>query len=291
MNAQLLASGITFGAIYAIVALGYHLIYVASGVLNFALGEQLAVGGLIALSIHGVGIPMVPAIVLAVIVGGGLGVVYERIALAPAQRSMPGVGPIITSIGVALVYTHGRTLVWGPNPRAFPPFTGGDNEAVSFLGGRWLIQSFWVVGLCLLAGALLVVFLSRTSWGMAWRANAQNPLGARLCGVNPAIVSAGAVGLASALVTLGGVAIAPIVLAGGFYGLAFGVKGFIAAILGGFESTKGAIAGGFTLGIIEAFLGGTLTKAIAEIVLFGVLLVMLMVRPRGLLATREATRA
>lgn len=291
MSAQLLASGVTFGAIYAIVALGYHLIYVASGVLNFALGEQLAVAGLIALSIHEAGVPMAPAIALAILVGGALGILYERIALAPAQVRMPGVGPIITSIGVALVYIHGRTLVWGPNPRAFPPFTGGDNQSVDFLGGRWLIQSFWVIGLGLVAGVLLLFFLSRTAWGMAWRANAQNPLGARLCGVNPTIVSAGAVGLASALVTLGGVAVAPIVLAGGFYGLTFGVKGFIAAILGGFESTLGAIVGGFSLGIIESLLAGSMSKAAAEMVLFVVLLAVLILRPRGLVAIREATRA
>ena len=291
MSTQFLASGVTFGAIYAIVALGYHLIYVASGVLNFALGEQLAVAGLIALTFHDAGVPMSLAIGLAIIVGGALGVVYERLALAPAQFRMPGVGPIITSIGVALVYIHGRTLIWGPNPRAFPPLSGSDNQAVDFLGGRWLVQSFWVIGLSLVVGVLLVFFLSRTAWGMAWRANAQNPLGARLCGVNPTIVSAGAVGLASALVTIGGIAVAPIVLAGGFYGLAFGVKGFIAAILGGFESTVGAIVGGFTLGIIESFLANSMSKATAEIVLFAVLLAVLVLRPRGLVAIREATRA
>ena len=291
MNAQLLSTGVTFGAIYAIVALGYHLVYVASGVLNFALGEQLAVAGLIALSLNEAGVPMGLAIPLAVLIGGLLGVVYERLALAPAQRSMPGVGPIIASIGVALIFTHGRTLIWGPNPRAFPPFTGADNEAIGFLGANWLIQSFWVIGLTALAMVLLLGFLSRTFAGMAWRANAQNPLGARLCGVSPAIVSAGAVGVASLLVTMGGIAIAPIVLAGGFYGLEFGVKGFIAAILGGFESTAGAVAGGFALGLIEAFLAGNFSNATSNMMLFAVLMVMLILRPRGLLAVREATRA
>lgn len=291
MTGQLLSSGVTFGAIYAMVALGYHLIYVSSGILNFALGEQLAISGLIALSFHEMGLPMPIAIATAILVGGLIGLVYERMALAPAQRSLPGAGPIITSVGVSLILTHGRTLVWGPNPSAFPPFSGEPNAAVDFLGGRWLVQSFWVIGLVTAITLLLLFFLRRTFWGRQWRAAAQNPTGARLCGVNPAAVTAGSVVVASVLVTMGGIAIAPIVLAGGFYGLAFGVKGFVAAILGGFESTGGAIVGGMTIGILESFLAGQLSNAHADIILFAVLILMLIVRPKGLIAVREASRA
>lgn len=291
MSGQLLSSGVTFGAIYAMVALGYHLIYVSSGILNFALGEQLAMAGLIALSFHEMGLPMPVAIVVAVLVGGLVGLVYERLALAPAERSLPGAGPIITSIGVALMFTHGRTLIWGPNPRAFPPFSGEPNASVDFLGGRWLVQSFWVIGLVAIITIMLLFFLRRTFVGRQWRAAAQNPTGARLCGVNPVAVSAGAVVMASLLVTLGGIAIAPIVLAGGFYGLTFGVKGFVAAILGGFESTGGAIIGGMTIGILESFLVGRLSNALADIILFAVLILMLIVRPKGLIAVRNGARA
>lgn len=291
MTGQLLSSGVTFGAIYAMVALGYHLIYVSSGILNFALGEQLAMAGLIALSFHEMGLPMPVAIVVAVLVGGLVGLVYERLALAPAERSLPGAGPIITSIGVALMFTHGRTLIWGPNPRAFPPFSGEPNASVDFLGGRWLVQSFWVIGLVAIITIMLLFFLRRTFVGRQWRAAAQNPTGARLCGVNPVAVSAGAVVMASLLVTLGGIAIAPIVLAGGFYGLTFGVKGFVAAILGGFESTGGAIIGGMTIGILESFLVGRLSNALADIILFAVLILMLIIRPKGLIAARNGARA
>lgn len=291
MSGQLLSSGVTFGAIYAMVALGYHLIFVSSGILNFALGEQLAIAGLIALSFHEMGLPMPIAILAALITGSLVGLVYERLALAPAERSLPGAGPIITSIGVALIFTHGRTLIWGPNPKAFPPFSGESNAAVDFLGGRWLVQSFWVIGIVAVMTAALLLFLRRTYLGRQWRAAAQNPVGAQLCGVNPAAVTAGSVMVASFLVTLGGIAIAPIVLAGGFYGLTFGVKGFVAAILGGFESTGGAIVGGMTIGILESFLAGQLSNAHADIILFAVLILMLIVRPKGLIAVREAARA
>jgi branched-chain amino acid transport system permease protein len=153
------------------------------------------------------------------------------------------------------------------------------------------VQSFWVIGLVTAITILLLFFLRRTFWGRQWRAAAQNPTGARLCGVNPAAVTSGSVVVASVLVTMGGIAIAPIVLAGGFYGLTFGVKGFVAAILGGFESTGGAIVGGMTIGILESFLAGQLSNAHADIILFAVLILMLIVRPKGLIAVREATRA
>lgn len=287
---QLLSQGITFGSIFAIMALGYHLIYVTSGVLNFALGEQMVVAGLIALSFIGLGLPLPLAILAAVIVGGLLGVIYERIALAPAKRMGP-VGPIITSIGVALIFTHGRTLLWGPNPRNFAPFTGGANASVQFLGGAWLVQSFWVLAVAAGMTVALLWFLQGSSWGRAWRATAQSALGARICGVNPSLVNAGSVGIASAMVTLTGIAISPIVLAGGFFGLDFGVKGFAAAILGGFHSTGGVIVGGLIVGLLDSFLVGAFSDEWADMALYGLLILALLVRPHGLFGHAEVDRA
>ena len=219
---QLLSQGLTFGAVFAVVALAYHLIYVTTGLLNFALGDQMAVAGLMALTLQGMGLPLAVAIAGSVLVGTVLGGVYERLAMTPAKPMGPA-GPILATIGVALVLTHGRVLLWGPNPRSFPAFSGGENATVDFLGGRWLIQSFWIIGLALATTALLIWWLQRSAWGRRWRATAQNPKGARLCGVNPQAVSTGAVALAGGLVSLMGIAIAPISLAGGFFGLVFGV--------------------------------------------------------------------
>ncbi len=287
---QLFAQGVTFGAMYAVVALGYHLIYVSSGVLNFALGEQLAVAGLICLSFLDAGVPLVPAIAAATLIGTVLGVVYERLAIAPSKRMGPA-GPIIASIGVALVFTHGRVLVWGPNPRGFPPFTGAANQAVDFLGGRWLVQSFWVIGIVAVLAAGTFIFLRKTAWGRAWRATAENPLGARLAGVNPRLVQTASIGAVSSMMTLAGMAVAPIVLAGGFFGLEFGVKGFAAALLGGFDSTPGVLIGGVVIGLLDSFLVGALSADWADMILFVLLIVVLIVRPTGLLGRRETVRA
>lgn len=287
---QLLSQGLTFGAVFAVVALAYHLIYVTTGLLNFALGDQMAVAGLVALTLESVGLPMPLAILGAVAAGTILGGVYERLAMTPA-RNMGPAGPILATIGVALVLTHGRVLLWGPNPRAFPAFTGGENATVGFLGGRWLIQSFWIIGIALVATAILVWWLQRTAWGRRWRATAQNPLGARLCGVNPQVVSTGAVAVAGGLVSLMGIAIAPIALAGGFFGLEFGVKGFAAAIIGGFDSTSGVLLGGLIVGLLDSFLAGTISASAADAVLYGILIVALLIRPFGLLGTPAVDRA
>lgn len=287
---QILATGLTYGAIYGVVALGYHLIFVASGILNFALGEQLAVAGLVALSVMGAGVPLVPAILVAVAAAAAFGALYERVALRPALR-MGLVGPLIASVGVAIVIGQGRVLVWGPNPRSFPPFSGAPNQSVDFLGGKWPVQSFWVLGLVALSTASILLFLRSTSTGRAWRATAQNPVGARLSGVDPSMVVLGAVAAASVLVTLAGIAVAPLVLAGGFYGLDFGVRGFAAAIVGGFTSTPGVLLGGLVIGLLDAFLVASLSAAWSDIVLYSLLAAALLVRPRGLLGREAVTRA
>jgi len=128
--AQVLATGLTYGAIFGVVALGYHLIYVSSGMLNFALGEQLAIAGLVVLSLQGIGVPLVLAIAAAVVIAAVFGATYERLALRPALK-MGLVGPLIASVGVAIVIGQARVLIWGPNPRSFPPFSGEPNETES----------------------------------------------------------------------------------------------------------------------------------------------------------------
>jgi branched-chain amino acid transport system permease protein len=288
-TSQLIAQGITFGSIYALMALGYHLIFVSTGILNFALGEQLVISGLIVLSLVGAGVPMLPAIVIAVLIGAAIGALYERLVFKPAER-MGHIGPIIGSVGVLLVIYYGRNLVWDAEPRAFPPFSGTPNQAVQLLGGRWLVQSFWVIGLTAAILLALTVFFRYTRWGRAWRAVAQSDVGARLCGINPGIVAAGSVALAGGLVTAAGIAIAPIALAGGFYGLTFAIKGFAAAIVGGFDSTPGVVIGGLLVGLLESFAIGFGSSEIANIILYGLLVGVLLVRPVGIFGTRTVVK-
>jgi branched-chain amino acid transport system permease protein len=287
---QVLATGLTYGAIFGLVALAYHLIYVSSGMLNFALGEQLAVAGLVVLSLQSVGVPLVLAVGIAVLAAAVFGAAYERLALRPAMK-MGLVGPLIASVGVAIVIGQARVLIWGPNPRPFAPFTGKPNASVGFLGGRWPLQSFWVIGLVVVSTVALLLLLRHTSFGRSWRATAQSAVGARLSGIDPSLVSLSAVAMASALVTIAGVAIAPIVLAGGFYGLDFGVRAFAAAIIGGFTSTMGVLVGGLFIGVFDAWLVAALSAAWADVVLYAVLALALLLRPRGIFGREGVSRA
>ena len=287
---QVLATGLTYGVIFALIALGYHLIYVSSGMLNFALGEQLAVAGLVVLSLTSAGVPFVLAVLLAVLAGAAFGAGYERLALRPASR-MGLIGPLIASVGVSIVIGQGRVLIWGPNPRPMDPFTGDPNQSVAFLGGRWQIQSFWVIGLAVLAATALLLFLRFTWYGRAWRATAQSPVGARLSGIDPSVVSMSAVATASALVTIGGIAIAPIVLAGAFYALDFGVRAFAAAIIGGFTSTTGVLVGGIVVGLLDVWLASALSAEWSDVVLYTGLALALLLRPRGLFGREGVSRA
>ncbi len=288
--AQVLATGLTYGAIFGVVALGYHLIYVSSGMLNFALGEQLAVAGLVVLSLRSAGVPLVLAIALAVLAAALFGAGYERLALRPALK-MGLVGPLIASVGVAIVIGQGRVLIWGPNPRSFPPFSGAPNETVAFLGGRWPVQAFWAIATVAVTTLAVLLFLRRTASGRAWRATAQSTVGARLSGIDPSRVSMASVAAASAIVTLAGVAIAPIVLAGGFYGLDFGVRAFAAAIIGGFTSTGGVLLGGLVVGMLDAWLLAAFSAAWADVGLYTLLVVALLLRPRGLFGREAVSRA
>lgn len=288
--AQVLATGLTYGAIFGVVALGYHLIYVSSGMLNFALGEQLAIAGLVVLSLRSAGVPLVLAIAVAVLAAALFGGAYERLALRPALK-MGLVGPLIASVGVAIVIGQGRVLIWGPNPRSFPPFSGAPNETVEFLGGRWPIQAFWAIGTVVLTTLAVLLFLRGTASGRAWRATAQSAVGARLSGIDPSRVSMGSVAAASAIVTLAGIAIAPIVLAGGFYGLDFGVRAFAAAIIGGFTSTGGVLLGGLIVGMLDAWLLAAFSAAWADVGLYTLLGLALLLRPRGFFGREAVSRA
>lgn len=286
---QILFSGLTMGSIYALVALGYHVIYVATRVLNFAVGEQLALAGLLALTLLGLGLPMVVAVPVAVLAGLALGVAYERLFLRAAYAHGEA-RAMIATFGIALLIFNGKQLIWGVDPRPFPPFTGAPNEAVGFLGANVLIQSFWVYAVLIGSLAVLWYFFERTIWGKAMRAAAWNERAAQLVGINPGLVKATSTAIASALATLAGITIAPSLLAGGPYGLALGVKAFAGAIVGGLYSPTGVVAGGLLVGIFEAYVSRFISSNLRDPIIFAILIVMLLVRPSGLFGRGEVTK-
>jgi branched-chain amino acid transport system permease protein len=283
---QFLLTGLTVGAIYALVALGFAIIYNASHVLNFAQGEFVMIGGMAAAGFVEAGLPLPLAALLAV--GGAMlvGLALEKLAIEPA-RGASVVTLIIITIGASILLRGLASLLWDKKIHSLPAFSG---EAPLKLGGATLLpQTLWVLGVTLVTVALLWWFFNRTLTGKAILAVSHNRLAAQLMGISVRRVLLVSFGLSAALGALAGVLIAPISFTSWDVGVMLGLKGFAAAILGGMGSGPGAIIGGLALGLIESLGAGYLSSAYKDVFAFVIILAALIFLPDGLAGRRRAT--
>jgi branched-chain amino acid transport system permease protein len=283
---QFLLTGLTVGAIYALVALGFAIIYNASHVLNFAQGEFVMIGGMAAAGFVEAGLPLPLAALLAV--GGAMlvGLALEKLAIEPA-RGASVVTLIIITIGASILLRGLASLLWDKKIHSLPAFSG---EAPLTLGGATLLpQTLWVLGATLVTVALLWWFFNRTLTGKAILAVSHNRLAAQLMGISVRRVLLVSFGLSAALGALAGVLIAPISFTSWDVGVMLGLKGFAAAILGGMGSGPGAIIGGLALGLIESLGAGYLSSAYKDVFAFVIILAALIFLPDGLAGRRRAT--
>jgi branched-chain amino acid transport system permease protein len=285
--AQFLLGGLTVGAIYALVALGFAIIYNASHVINFAQGEFVMIGGMLSVSLAGAGLPLWLAVPAAVLAAAAAGLALEKFAVEPA-RGASVVTLIIITIGASILLRGLATLVWDKNLHALPPFSG--ERPIELAGATILPQSLWVLGVTLLIVVLLGWFFGRTLLGKAMLASSHNPLAARLCGINVRHVLLLSFGLSAALGAIAGSLIAPITLTSWDVGVMLGLKGFAAAILGGLGSGAGAVAGGLLLGVAESLGAGYLSSAYKDAIAFVILLAVLFFLPNGLFGRASADR-
>jgi branched-chain amino acid transport system permease protein len=288
---QIVLSGITAGAIYALVALGFAIIYNASHVINFAQGEFVMIGGMAAVAFVDMGLPLPLSIVLSVSLAALIGLLLDKLAVEPA-RGASVVTLIIITIGASIFLRGLAALVWDKKIHALPAFSG---EAPIVIGGAaggatLLPQTLWVLGTTLLVVALLWGFFNRTLTGKAILAVSHNRLAAQLMGISVRRVLLVSFGLSAALGALAGALIAPISFTSWDVGVMLGLKGFAAAILGGLGSGPGAIAGGLALGLIEALGAGYLSSAYKDVFAFVIILAALVFLPNGLAGRRAAER-
>ncbi len=284
---QFVAGGLTAGAIYALVALGFSIIYNASHAINFAQGEFVMVGGMLAVSLAGAGLPMwavVPLAVLGAVVAGAL---VQALAIEPARKA-DVVTLIIITIGVSLFLRGLAQVVWDKGIHPLPPFTG--SKPITLGGASIVPQSLWVLAGAALAVVVLRWFFSRTLYGKAMRATAQNPLAAQLMGISTSGVMRASFALAAALGAVAGVLVAPITFTSYDVGVMLGLKGFAAAMLGGLGSFGGAVAGGLLLGLLEGLGAGFVSSAYKDAIAFVVILVVLFFMPGGLVGARRSER-
>ena len=284
---QYVASGLTAGAIYALVALGFSIVYNASRAINFAQGEFVMIGGMSAVTLVGLGLPLALAVPLAVLAAVLVGLLLEKLAIEPAAKA-DTVTLIIITIGAALLLRGLAQLVWDKRVHSLPAFSG--DQPLQLLGATVLPQSLWVLGGAAGAVAALSWFFGRTLFGKAMLASSYNPLAAQLVGINTRTVLLASFGLAALLGALGGVLIAPIAFIACDSGIMLGLKGFAAAMLGGLGSFAGAVLGGLLLGLAEGLGAGFVSSAYKDAIAFVVILAVLFFLPGGLLGARRSDR-
>jgi branched-chain amino acid transport system permease protein len=284
---QFVAGGLTAGAIYALVGLGFSIVFNASGAINFAQGEFVMIGGMSAVALLATGMPLSIAIALALVVAVVVGLLLDKLAIEPA-RSAGTVTLIIITIGASLFLRGLAQLVWDKRIHVLPAFSG--EQPIRLAGATLLPQSLWVLGVTALAVVVLSWFFGRTLFGKAMLASSYNPLAARLMGIQTRTVLLVSFGLAALLGALAGVLTAPITFTSYDSGVMLGLKGFAAAMLGGLGSFAGAVVGGLALGLLESLSAGFVSSAYKDAIAFVVLLALLFFMPGGLLGARRIER-
>jgi branched-chain amino acid transport system permease protein len=284
---QFLLSGIAAGGIYALVAVGFVTVYNVLGIINFAQGEFAMLGALVASTLVTRGVPLALAVPLAVAVAALVGAAVERGVLSPAARSSELVRIIIT-IGVSIALRGVALTLWSSQSYTLPAFTAGGPLTVR--GAALARQDVWVLGVAAAAMLALYLLFERTFFGSALRASVMSRDASRLMGIAPGVMSLVAYTLSAALGALAGIVITPIALATYDMGIMLGLKGFVAAVLGGLVSAPGAVAGALLLGIVESFAAGLLSSGYRDAIAFALLLGILVVRPTGLFPGLAAER-
>ena len=284
---QFLVSGVTVGAVYALVALGFTIIYNASDVVNFAQGEFVMLGGMISVAGVAAGLPLPLAALIAIALTAAIGVALNTFAIEPA-RGAPVVSLIISTLG-ASIYIRGVTqIVLDKGTHRLPSFSGDD--PIRVLGATVLPQSLWVVAGAVAIFVALWLFFTRTLMGRAVLATSNNRLAAQLVGINTRFVMTFSFALSAAIGALAGVLITPILPTSFEIGITLALKGFAAAMLGGMGNPKGALAGGLLLGLMEALTAGYISSHYKDAVAFFVILAVLFAFPRGLYGSNPVER-
>src|SRR5215470_3333505 len=282
---QFAFSGLTVGAVYALVALGFTLIYNASDVINFAQGEFVMLGGMTTVFLGLAGVPLPLAACLAIVVTVAVGLALHRFAIEPAR----GAGAVVIIIIGASIFLRGAAqVVFDKRFHSLPPWIGGD--AIRVGGATILPQSLVVLGGAVVIVVLLWAFIERTLIGKAMVATAANELAARLVGIDTRRIVGLSFAISAAIGAVAGILISPITLTSYDVGTLLALKGFAAAMLGGIGSAVGAVVGGLLLGLLEAFAAGYVSSQYKDAVAFLVILIVLLAMPRGLLGRAPVER-
>lgn len=285
---QIALSGLGNGSIYALIAVGFNIIFKSTGALNFAQGEWVMLGGMLAaFCFNDAHLPVWQACLLAGLAVALVGGLTERLLIRPLVNQTPFALTLVT-VGIALLSKSLVMLTLGKNPVGYPGLSG--QEFVQVSGASIASQTLWILAITLALMALTHVFFVHTRWGCAMRAAAANPAAAALVGIRHRRVVLGSFVIAAAVGGLAGTIITPLTLMSYDSGAMLGFKGFSAAMLGGLGSLLGATLGGLLLGLLESLVSGYVTSQFKDAAAFLILLLVLLLRPQGLLGKAEINK-
>ena len=279
-----LISGISLGSVYAIIALGYTMVYGIAKMLNFAHGDVIMVGGYVSFcAVSYLGLPGWLSVVLAMAVCTALGVVIEGLAYKPLRQAT-SLAVLITAIGVSYFLQNAAQLIWGASPKGYTPLipttnAQGEPNTLRLFGGQLSISyiSLFTMGACIVIMVLLTFFTGRTKLGKAMRACSEDKGAAQLMGINVNAIGSTLAAVAGGLLCSFTTSLMPTT------GSMPGIKAFTAAVFGGIGSIPGAFLGGILLGVIESLAKAYISTQLANAILFAVLIIVLLVKPAGLL--------
>lgn len=281
-----LISGLSLGSVYAIIALGYTMVYGIAKMLNFAHGDVIMIGGYVSfLAMTNLHMPNWLAILLAIVVCTVLGIIIEGLAYRPLRQAS-SLAVLITAIGVSFFLQNAAQLLWGANPISYNSVITG---TISFGGGQLNVSviSLVTIAVCIVIMICLSIFISKSKMGKAMRACSEDKGAAQLMGINVNLTISVTFAIGSALAAIAGVLLCssyPQLMP--TTGSMPGIKAFTAAVFGGIGSVPGAFIGGLLLGIIESFAKAYISTQLANTIVFAVLIIVLLVRPVGLLGKK-----
>jgi branched-chain amino acid transport system permease protein len=285
---QYTVSGLTIGTIYALVAIGYDIIYNVTEIINFAQGEFVVLGGLFAVYFAGsLHFPIALAFFAAIAIGALIGYLMDRLVIRQA-RSKTVLSLIILTIAVSFLLKGTAMLAWGKDPYSLSAFSSG--TPLILAGAAIQLQALWIFGVSALVVIALTLFFHRSVYGKAMLACADNPNAARMAGIPVRLMVLISFVLSAAIGAAAGVLITPISLMDYNHGALLGLKGFGAAVLGGLGNFYGALAAGVILGLVESFCAGYLSSGYKDAVALVLLLLALFLKPEGLFGSSEAAK-